>query len=160
MTYVPLVYATAEGPQKGDVFVLADSPAAPLTIDDIKLGQKQIFAVPMDPVTKKVKDGSRLAKVLFVKFDEAALDARTKDVAAAGVLAFSAVCTHAGCDVSSWRAQEKKLLCFCHFTQFDPLDGGKVVAGPAPRALPVLPLTLEGKVLVAAGGFSAAPGVA
>jgi cytochrome b6-f complex iron-sulfur subunit len=47
-----------------------------------------------------------------------------------GVYAISAVCTHLGCAVS--RAA-KGFECPCHGSKFG--DNGKVLAGPAPRAL-------------------------
>jgi Rieske Fe-S protein len=37
----------------------------------------------------------------------------------------------------------------------DPLLGAQVVFGPAPRALPILPLKIEDNLLVVAGEFSA-----
>ena len=60
-----------------------------------------------------------------------------------GYLAFSKVCTHAGCPVGQYEAQYQKLLCPCHESTFDVLNGCAVVFGPAPRPLPQLPLTVD-----------------
>ena len=60
-----------------------------------------------------------------------------------GYLAFSKVCTHAGCPVGQYEAQYQKLLCPCHESTFDVLNGAAVVFGPAPRPLPQLPLTVD-----------------
>ncbi len=57
-----------------------------------------------------------------------------------GYLAFSKVCTHAGCPVALYRAKERQLMCPCHQSVFDVLDGARVLSGPAARALPQLPL--------------------
>ena len=76
-----------------------------------------------------------------------------------GVLAYSAVCTHQGCEVSEWDANGGAMFCFCHFSKFDPLKAGAVTAGPAARALPWLPLKSENGELVVAGAFSSLPGV-
>lgn len=155
----PEAWADEDGPQRGDwlVSVDADTPV-PMTVADLKPNTKQQQVWPCDPKTLKLRDGSRLNKLLLVRLDPAALDAETADRAAEGVMAYSSICTHQGCDVSAWREKEKTLLCFCHFSQFQPAQGGAVVAGPAPRPLPALPLRVEGGRLVVAGGFTQPPG--
>jgi ubiquinol-cytochrome c reductase iron-sulfur subunit len=59
-----------------------------------------------------------------------------------GLLAFSKVCTHAGCPVALYRAAARPLFCPCHQSTFDVLRGGKRIFGPAARALPQLPITI------------------
>src|SRR5215211_617919 len=51
------------------------------------------------------------------------------------LFAYSAVCTHQRCTVA-YRQDTRKLVCPCHGSVFDPADGAKVEAGPAPRSLP------------------------
>ncbi|HEV2369325.1 MAG TPA: Rieske 2Fe-2S domain-containing protein [Acidimicrobiales bacterium] len=60
-----------------------------------------------------------------------------------GYLAFSKVCTHAGCPVGQYESQYQKLLCPCHESTFDVLNACAVVFGPAPRPLPQLPLMVD-----------------
>jgi ubiquinol-cytochrome c reductase iron-sulfur subunit len=60
-----------------------------------------------------------------------------------GLLAYSRVCTHAGCPVGLYEAQSAQLLCPCHQSAFDVLHGGRPVFGPAARALPQLPLAID-----------------
>jgi ubiquinol-cytochrome c reductase iron-sulfur subunit len=67
-----------------------------------------------------------------------------------GFVAYSKVCTHAGCPVGLYRAQDKRLICPCHQSTFDVLKGATPVYGPAARPLPQLPIRLE-----ADGTFSA-----
>jgi ubiquinol-cytochrome c reductase iron-sulfur subunit len=55
-------------------------------------------------------------------------------------LAFSKICTHAGCPASLYEQQSNILLCPCHQSQFDVLKDAKPVFGPATRSLPKLPL--------------------
>jgi ubiquinol-cytochrome c reductase iron-sulfur subunit len=55
-------------------------------------------------------------------------------------LAFSKICTHAGCPASLYEQQTSRLLCPCHQSQFEVLEDAKPVFGPATRSLPKLPL--------------------
>ena len=60
-----------------------------------------------------------------------------------GYLAFSKVCTHAGCPVGLYEAQTHRLFCPCHQSVFDVLDAARPTAGPAARPLPQLPLEVD-----------------
>jgi rieske iron-sulfur protein len=142
-------------PQSGDRFVFAFGDRAGQIIkpDDLPLGGPQQLAYPMDPETKVMRDGSLFNQVALVRLDPAQLSADTIEFAADGVVAYSAICTHQGCPVSMWKADAKALFCSCHAAQFDPKDRARVINGPAPRRLPVLPLRVVDGVLIAAGGF-------
>ena len=68
--------------------------------------------------------------------------------------AYSKICTHIGCPTSLYEAQTNRILCPCHQSQFDALHYGKPVFGPAARALPQLPITVDEEgYLVAQGNF-------
>ena len=56
------------------------------------------------------------------------------------VVAFSGVCTHAGCTVVPERGTE--LDCPCHGSKFDAATGA-VLTGPATRPLPAVPVTVQ-----------------
>jgi ubiquinol-cytochrome c reductase iron-sulfur subunit len=79
-----------------------------------------------------------------------------------GLLAYSKICTHAGCAVALYRDPKfdptqprPALACPCHYSVFDVARGAKVLDGPAGRPLPQLPLMLgPGGELQAGGGFS------
>jgi ubiquinol-cytochrome c reductase iron-sulfur subunit len=60
-----------------------------------------------------------------------------------GYVAYSKICTHAGCPVGLFRASERKLICPCHQSTFDVLTGATPVFGPAGRPLPQLPIRLQ-----------------
>jgi ubiquinol-cytochrome c reductase iron-sulfur subunit len=60
-----------------------------------------------------------------------------------GYVAFSKVCTHAGCPVGLYQQRFKRLLCPCHQSTFNVPDGAKPVFGPATRSLPQLPLMVD-----------------
>lgn len=69
-------------------------------------------------------------------------------------VAYSRVCTHAGCAVGVYEADSHRLMCPCHQSLFDVLDGAKPQFGPASRPLPQLPLaTDEAGYLVAQHDF-------
>lgn len=96
--------------------------------------------------------------MLLTRFDPAELDETTLALAADGVVAYSAACTHDGCPVSSWDAKTFQYVCPCHQSRFDPKAGGALVSGPAYRPLPALPLQLQDGFLVVAEAFTARPG--
>jgi ubiquinol-cytochrome c reductase iron-sulfur subunit len=82
-----------------------------------------------------------------------------------GIVAYSKICTHAGCAVSLYRSPLSPttesggpaLVCPCHYSTFDVLDGGSVQFGPAGRALPQLPLTTDRAGNLRAGGPLSGP---
>jgi rieske iron-sulfur protein len=57
-----------------------------------------------------------------------------------------------------WQAASRTLFCSCHASRFDPADRARVVDGPAPRRLPMLPLQAIGGGMVVAGEFSSRVG--
>ena len=72
-----------------------------------------------------------------------------------GFVAYSKICTHAGCPVGLYEQRSGDLFCPCHQSVFDALDGARPTAGPAVRPLPQLPLMVDGEGFVtAAGEFS------
>ncbi|HEY7025182.1 MAG TPA: Rieske 2Fe-2S domain-containing protein, partial [Candidatus Limnocylindrales bacterium] len=60
-----------------------------------------------------------------------------------GYVAYSKLCTHAGCPVGLYLADQHTLLCPCHQSEFDVLRGAVPIGGPAGRALPQLPIQLQ-----------------
>ncbi len=74
-----------------------------------------------------------------------------------GHLAYSKVCTHAGCPVGLYQVRTHTLLCPCHQASFDVLDAAAPVFGPAARPLPQLPLEVDDEGFLVAGGDFSAP---
>ena len=75
---------------------------------------------------------------------------QNKQWAPNGIMAYSKICTHAGCAVSLFRyptyqptSQPPALICPCHYSTFDVRKGAEVIFGPAGRALPQLPLSID-----------------
>jgi len=61
-----------------------------------------------------------------------------------GFLALSSRCTHLGCTVP-WDEKTKTFPCPCHASSFDL--HGNVLSPPAPRALDLFPVTIEGGIV-------------
>jgi rieske iron-sulfur protein len=146
-----------ERPQKADLLVISDGERAGEVIkpSDLKLGGPPLRAWPKDPKTSVIRKGSRLNEILVVRLDPAELDDGTRAHAADGIVAYSAICAHAGCPVTAWvkeEAGDKDVFkCVCHNSEYDPRQGAQVVFGPAPRRLAALPLVItDGSLTVAA----------
>ena len=146
-----------ERPQKADVLVFSEGEHAGEVIkpQDLKLGGPPVHAWPRDSKTSVVRKGSRLNELLVVRLDPAELDDDTRSRAADGIVAYSAICSHAGCPVTAWvkgaSGDKDVLKCVCHNSEFDPRHSAQVVFGPAPRRLAALPLaTADGSLTIAA----------
>ena len=100
--------------------------------------------------------GDAMAQTLLIRVPPELLQLPSDRMAWApdGYVAYSKVCTHAGCPVGLYRASQHRLLCPCHQSTFDVLDGAKPTFGPAARPLPQLPIQLQPDgTFVALGGF-------
>lgn len=74
---------------------------------------------------------------------------------AEGLVAFSKICTHAGCPVGLYQPTTEELFCPCHQSVFDAGDGARPTAGPATRPLPRLGLAVDDEgYVIATGDFS------
>ena len=132
----------AARPKPGDLLVKdGDDSKTPLTPADISDNSKPIACWALEPGTGIVRAGSRFNRLVIGRLGDQ-------------VFAFTAICTHDGCDVTDWLKDEHMLSCPCHYSKFDPKDGGRVKDGPAPRALPQLPLRIADGKLVVAGAFT------
>jgi ubiquinol-cytochrome c reductase iron-sulfur subunit len=137
---------------------LVDEDGRPLTVDDVAVGS---FVTAFPEGADKRELGS---PVVLVRDDPARLKLPPErhNWAPEGILAFSKICTHAGCAVALYRkptyeptSAPPALACPCHYSVFDTRAGGTVEAGPAGRPLPQLPLQLgPNGELQAGGGFS------
>jgi ubiquinol-cytochrome c reductase iron-sulfur subunit len=134
-----------------------DETGQAITLDTLSPGE---FLTAFPEGASKEDVGSPLVLVRL-ETNELALPADRAHSAPHGYVAYSKICTHAGCAVSLFRYptfdEEQPgpaLVCPCHYSTFNPADGGSVEFGPAGRPLPQLPLRVgaDGS-LEAAGGF-------
>jgi rieske iron-sulfur protein len=125
---------TAE-PQIGDAFVSIADPRGTVRADSVLRRGAPVHCWPMDRKSGIVRDGALFNQVLLLRFAGVA-----KEDESDGLVAFTAICRHAGCVVSEWIPQTALLHCPCHGSEYDPAKKGKVVAGPSPLSLPSLPV--------------------
>jgi ubiquinol-cytochrome c reductase iron-sulfur subunit len=141
---------------------LVDEKGVPLLASQV---QEQTFYTAFPEGADPEEIGSPL---VVIRVDPAALKLPPTRAhwAPQGILAYSKICTHAGCAVALYRKPtftvlepNDALVCPCHYSTFDPFTGGTVIYGPAGRPLPQLPLTIDrAGHLRAAGNFSARVG--
>ena len=143
-------------PQPGDRLVFAFGPreGEPLQSEELTLGAAPVAALPKDPDTGVVRNGSRLNRVMVMRLDPATLSEKTARGAADGIVAYSAICPHTGCDVEGWNEETHRLVCPCHESEFEVSDGARVLTGPAPKPLAMLPLEIAENELRVARGFT------
>jgi ubiquinol-cytochrome c reductase iron-sulfur subunit len=142
---------------------LVDEDGKPLQVHELAAGDF-VTAFPAGADPREL--GS---PVVVVRVDPATLQlpAGRESWAPEGILAFSKICTHAGCAISLFRyplyeptSDAPALVCPCHYSTFDVRRGAQPIFGPAARALPQLPLAIAAGELVAAGPFSGGVGPA
>ena len=144
--------ASLTPPQPNDVLVhsYGDDAGNVLGIDELEADSKQIFAWAMDPTNGILRNGTRLNQVVLVRVDPDRISEETVARSINGLVAYSGVCSHTGCDITDWNDEFLRFQCPCHESQFDPADGARVVGGPAPWQLAALPLKdIDGAVGVA-----------
>ncbi len=124
--------------------------ASDLAIDSVVTVFPEGFVGP-----EHVTDMANAATMLVrVPVEQLALAPERMAWAPGGLLAYSKVCTHAGCPVGLYRAAARELFCPCHHSTFAVCEGAKVVFGPAARPLPQLPIAVAGDgTLHALGDF-------
>ena len=81
--------------------------------------------------------------IILVRMEPKDITDDTQNWGHEGILCYSKICTHMGCPIALWEQQTHHLLCPCHQSTFDLGDRGRVVFGPATRALPMLPIAVD-----------------
>jgi ubiquinol-cytochrome c reductase iron-sulfur subunit len=137
---------------------LVDEHGAPVRADGIEQGS---FYTAFPEGADKHDIAS---PVVLVRLDPATLQlpAARAGWAPRGIVAYSKICTHAGCAIALYRKPtfpalepHPALVCPCHYSTFDPAAAAEVIYGPAGRPLPQLPLMIDSDgVLRASGDFS------
>ncbi len=141
-------------PEPGDrlAFMMGDNKGKEIKLTDLAAGMAPTMAYPMDPATGKVME-SRVNLLVVVRLKPEELKPTSAKNAADGVVAFSSLCTHYGCPVTTLHPSKTQVVCNCHGSVFDAADRGVVTHGPATRRLPMLPLAIKDGALIVAGKF-------
>jgi quinol---cytochrome c reductase iron-sulfur subunit len=141
---------------------LVDEDGKPYRASDI---EEKSFYTAFAEGADKEELGSSLVVVRLPKAS-LKLPPELQGYDADGIVAYSKICTHAGCAIAMYRVPtfppdepHPALVCPCHYSTFDPATGGTVQFGPAGRRLPMLPLLVDARgYLRAKGNFSGAVG--
>jgi ubiquinol-cytochrome c reductase iron-sulfur subunit len=147
----PMMFRTGFDPvlNGGQPVKLTREDGTPIRPDDVSVGG-QMTAFPGIPggATNEYADSPTLlihlregdAQVAHASSD---VDPRNRGSMWGNYVAYSKICTHAGCPASLYEQQTNRLLCPCHQSQFLIIDNGRPIFGPASRRLPMLPLTVD-----------------
>jgi Rieske Fe-S protein len=114
---------------------LAPPDGTPEAVADLPLGG--VFTVFPNG---DASDPNSATLLIRVEPELLELDPTAAGWAPDGYVAYSKICTHAGCPVGLYRASQHTLICPCHQSEFDVLRGAQPISGPAARPLPQLPI--------------------
>jgi len=127
---------------------LVDEQGRPIRADEIE--EKNFYTAFAEGADKE----GLASSLVLVRLPKRELDLPTENAGfdADGIVAFSKICTHAGCAIALYRSPlyaptdpKPALICPCHYSTFDPATGGEVIFGPAGRKLPMLPVSIDAK---------------
>ena len=142
--------------------VVRDVVGTPIKVAELEIGDlvnaepEVMFAVypetqqPVVEGTQLLVDKSKAAVILNRMLPSDIVSAQTLNWSVDGIVCYSKICTHVGCPISLNERTTHHLLCPCHQSTFDLTDSGKVLFGPAARALPQLQLTVDDEGYLAA----------
>jgi ubiquinol-cytochrome c reductase iron-sulfur subunit len=136
----------------------ASSPL--LTLDGRALRPEDVPLGGVVTVWPEGAVGTERAAVMVIRLRDLPLEpTRLDGVVDDTLVAYSRLCTHAGCAVALYRDVDQALFCPCHQATFDARRAATPTSGPASVALPQLPLGLaEDGSLIATGDLTARPG--
>jgi len=144
------------------VHLVREDGVSKIRPEDISVGG-QITAFPGIPDGNTNKHADSPVLLIHLREEDARLlEGRLFTINRGGMagnlVAYSKICTHAGCPASLYEQQTNKLLCPCHQSQFLITDNAKPVFGPATRRLPMLPIEVDKDgFLVATSDFNGVP---
>jgi ubiquinol-cytochrome c reductase iron-sulfur subunit len=142
--------------------VVRDVVGTPIKVTDLEIGDlvnaepEVMFAVdaetnqPIVEGTDLLVDKSKAAVILHRMLPSDIISEQTLNWSVDGIVCYSKICTHVGCPISLNERTTHHLLCPCHQSTFDLTDSGRVLFGPAARALPQLELTVDDEGYLAA----------
>jgi ubiquinol-cytochrome c reductase iron-sulfur subunit len=153
------------GPAPGDALTRTDWRRGKrlVTTDGEPISADNVTAGGIATVWPEGSINNEISAVILVRVGNAGFQQPTNTdwVVNNELVAYSKVCTHAGCPVGLFREQDNALFCPCHQSTFDAVRGAIPTFGPTARALPQLPLGVDEEgFLIALGDFTAQVGPA
>lgn len=126
---------------------LVDEEGRPVRVDTLSVGS-------ILTVFPEGKEQAGDSQVVLIRVEDGLLRPRRgRDTwSPEGHVAYSKICTHVGCPVGLYQETTHELLCPCHQSTFDVLDGARPRFGPATRSLPQLPLSIDPEGFLRADG--------
>ena len=126
---------------------LIDEEGRPVRIDTLSVGS-------ILTVFPEGKEQAGDSQTVLLRVEEGLLRPRRgrETWSPQGHIAYSKICTHVGCPVGLYQQSTHELLCPCHQSTFDVLDGARPLFGPATRSLPQLPLSVDPQGFLRADG--------
>ena len=150
----PIMFTTGYHPSHngGKPVRLSRGDGSPIRPEDVSTGgQMTVFPGIPHGATNEYADSPTLL-IHLRPDDAAAARAAAENESHNGInkgamwgdyVAYSKICTHAGCPASLYEQQTNRLLCPCHQSQFLITRNAQPIFGPATRALPMLPLDVD-----------------
>ncbi|HEX8348081.1 MAG TPA: Rieske 2Fe-2S domain-containing protein [Actinoplanes sp.] len=131
----------------GKLVRLTREDGTPIRPDDVSTGgQMTVFPGIEGGTTNEYADSPTLLIHLRASDAEQAranADPKNEGAMWGDYIAYSKICTHAGCPASLYEQQTNRLLCPCHQSQFLITDNARPIFGPASRPLPQLPIEVD-----------------
>jgi len=147
----PMMFRTGFNPvtNGGKLVRLTREDGTPIRPEDVSTGgQMTVFPGIPHGATNEYADSPTL--LIHLRSDDAEetrrnadADPRNKGSMWGDYVAYSKICTHAGCPASLYEQQTNRLLCPCHQSQFMITRNAQPIFGPASRRLPMLPLDVD-----------------
>jgi quinol---cytochrome c reductase iron-sulfur subunit len=157
-----ILFETAWKPAGGQLIRMTRDDGSLIRPEEVSVGgQMTVFPDVPGGTTNEHADSPVLlihlrekdAETLRANLSHVKVNAENGGAMWGNYVAYSKICTHAGCPASLYEQQTNRLLCPCHQSQFQITDNARPVFGPATRRLPMLPLGVENGVFVAKSDF-------
>jgi ubiquinol-cytochrome c reductase iron-sulfur subunit len=143
----PELYTTGFSPalNNGQLVRLTREDGTPLRPEDVSVGgQMTVFpGIPGGATNRHADSPTLLIHLRGNDAQEARQNADRPESMWGNYIAYSKICTHAGCPASLYEQQTNRLLCPCHQSQFLITDNARPIFGPASRRLPMLPIEVD-----------------
>lgn len=143
----PPLFRTGFDPKanNGELVRLTREDGTPLRPQDVSVGgQITVFpGIPGGATNRYADSPTLLIHLRGSDAQEAREKAARPEAMWGNYIAYSKICTHAGCPASLYEQQTNRLLCPCHQSQFLITDNARPIFGPASRRLPQLPIEVD-----------------